>query len=242
MFIIQSISILFVVSGYAIPRAIVSKAIEAHGGAKNLSMFDSWYGRYSAHFYSNSRQIPADVAIQVWFQHPNKVRQEIQTPTEKIIKVFDGRAGWEKRGENKSVAFDPRFLAEAASLCLDYQMINLYPFLDRTKAKLAFLGRVKVKNRDAWAIEYIYVKLNRKGRIFFDVRTNLLIKWQTTALSPLNSSEDIFESFFEEHRRLAGVLFPAKASIYIGGKIWMEKDRLVTERLEPSPTLFEMPN
>ena len=156
-------------------RAVIDRAVEAHGGAARLAKFKVHTMKGTGKFYGAGDALDFTLAAT---SHGDKqfhaaIDLNIVGQDLKIVLVVDGAKGWEKiNGDVKDMPADE--LAEHQEQMHADAVIGLRPLGSRDY-QLAPLGEVKVGDHPA-----VGVRVSRKGRrdvnLFFDKAKGHLVK------------------------------------------------------------------
>jgi hypothetical protein len=190
-------------------RAIIDKAIKAHGGADKLGQFKAvsakWVGKRKVEnvdFW--------DAVYVVTYEMPDKIRLEAEVENPKggkfaFTRVVNGKKGW------LGWARGTRDLKEAeVAQILDelytHWLASVVPLKDK-RFEFSPVGAVTVDGKDA-----VGVRVSCKGRpdvnLFFDKKTGLAIKSERRARDPGTNEEYTAESIYRDHKAFQGVMWP----------------------------------
>jgi len=212
-------------------RAILEKAVKAHGGAKILSKFRASHSRSKGKIHLGAGlNFTAEEDIQL----PDKYRSDIQLDVNgmniSITQVFDGTKGWVDT-MGKTVDLDDKTNTEIKEILHATRVGNLVDVLRDKSFKLAPLGEAKVKDKDA-----IGVRISLEGRrdvnLYFDKGSGLLVKTEGRGLDPINKQEINQEKYFSDYHDVAGRQTPRKVEVHNDGKLFVEAEVLEIQLLE----------
>jgi hypothetical protein len=190
-------------------RAIIEKAIKAHGGADKLSQFKAvsakWSGKHKVEnvFYWDAVRV-------VTYEMPDKIRLDFEVENPKggtfaFSRVVNGKKGWQGR------VGGTRDLKEADVVQIidefyAHWLASVVPLKDKG-FEYSLVGNVTVDDKDA-----VGVKVSCKGRpdvnLFFDKKTGLAIKSERRAKDPSTNEEYTAESIYRDHKAFQGVMWP----------------------------------
>jgi hypothetical protein len=193
----------------AAARAIIDKAIKAHGGADKLSQFKAvsakWVGKRKVEnvFYW-------DAVYVVTYEMPEKIRfdAEVENPNgEKFSfwRVVNGKKGWQgwPRGMRDLKEAE---VAQLVDEIYTHWLASLVPLKDKG-FEFSLVGDVTVDGNDA-----VGVRVSSKGRpdvnLFFDKKTGLVIKSDRRATDLSTNQEYTAESIYRDHKAFHGVMWP----------------------------------
>jgi hypothetical protein len=203
-------------------RAVVDKAIKAHGGADNLAKVKALVlkGKGKAHAMGNEFDYTSTFSI----QNPDKLRMEmsfeIMGMAFTFIQVFDGAKGWVKLMD-KTTEMSKEAITEAKEQMHSRQVTSLLPLKDKEN-KLGTLGEAKVEGKEA-----VGVLVSRKGfrdvSLWFDKKSGLLVKSETRAKDVQNGNEEYAaETYYSDYKEKDGVQHAMKITLKRDGKPFVE--------------------
>ena len=221
-------------------RAIIDKAVKAHGGQDKLAKFPAMTIKFKGTFHGMGQKLP--MTGEVSSQGNDKVRLEAEVEAGgmkfRIINVFAGDKGWNKIGE-ETKEFGKDELAEAKEQAYAGWVETLTPLKDK-EFTLATVGEVKVEDRPA-----VGVKVSSKGHrdidLYFDKETGLLVK-SVKQVKDDGGQEVTEESFPGEYKEVQGTKQAMKFVIKRDGKLYIEgeaSEMQLSEKLDAS--LFAKP-
>jgi hypothetical protein len=203
------------------PRAIIDKAIKAHGGAKKLAAIKAIQMKGKGKIYV---PMEASFTAEITAQPPDKQRLsadlEINNMNFKFVQVFDGKKGWQGvAGMIKELDADE--IKEAKQQAHVNEVETLIVLKDKNY-KLSALGESKVGDNDV-----VGVQVTKKGwrdvNLFFDKKTHLLLKAEYRALDP-NKQEVAQEKLFLDYKDFEGYKAPGRMVINNDGKKFLDME------------------
>lgn len=218
-------------SGDAELRAIIDKAIKAHGGAEKLSQFKvvtaKWTGKHKVEnmFYW-------DAVRTVKYEMPDKIRfdYEVMNPnnntTFAFSRVVHGKQGWQ------GTARRTRELSEADVTHITEEfyahwLASAVPLQDKGFTFSPY-GNFQVDGKDAVGVGVAFA-----GRptvnLCFDKKTGLVVKSERRTKDPRTQEEYTAESIYRDHKEFQGVMWAT-------GRL----DRRDNTDLEEKSGLFEL--
>jgi hypothetical protein len=211
---------------------LLDKAIKAHGGADRLAKV-KFLVRKTKGKVKGKDEKSTDFTEEETWEFPDKVREEIQSEDDgrkvSVISVYNGDKGWIWNSVNMQTreAFENELAETKADM--HNQVAMLYA-LKGKEYKLSSLGEAKVGDKAAVA-----VKVSREGRravkLFFDKKSNLLIKVESQVKDPGAVKEVTKEVLLDGYKEINGVQEPHKIIVIRGGKKDVEGE--VTEIKTP---------
>jgi hypothetical protein len=180
-------------------KAIVDKAIKAHGGEEKLSKFkgETWTGRGTYYGMGDGLPFTGHFAVQ-W---PDRFRMEIEGA---FIVVVDGDKGWTKSGNGDAKEMTKDELAFQKE-SLYAQQVERLLVLKEKEFTLVPLEATKVDGKPA-----VGVKVSHKGhddiKLYFDRDTNLLVKCERRVKASEQGFKEVTqETFFKDWKDVDGI-------------------------------------
>jgi hypothetical protein len=210
-------------SGEAItPRAIVDKAIKAHGGEANLTKHQAMTMKGTGTFYGLGEGIPytGNWAFQGLTQQSVIIESKVNDMTFKFHNVVNGTKGWMKINDDAATAMSKEELDEEHEKMFARWVGTLVPLKDKS-FDLALIGEAKVGKKPA-----IGVRVSKKGHrdisLYFDKTSGLLVKTESPARDVKADADYTQTTFFEEFREIMGVQRATKIVVQKDGKRLVE--------------------
>ena len=221
-------------------RAILDRALQAHGGAARLARLRA--GQYRT---TGTLFLPAETSFQqdASFQLPTQVREvlrlEVNGKQSAVTTVFDGVKAWiDVDGQTREV--DGKPLAELGEMAHYLRVVRLTPLRD-PPFQLSMLGETPVDGRAAAGIK-VAVRGYRDIHLYFDKGNGLLVKSARRIPDAATGREVTEERFYREFQESNGVITPRKVVIYRADRKFMEGQVIearLSERLDDA--LFGKP-
>jgi hypothetical protein len=210
-------------------RAIIDKAIKAHGGAKKLEAIKAIQLKGKGKIY---QPMEATFTAEISQQLPDKMKLsvdlEINNMNFAFVQVFDGKKGWQGiAGMIKELDADE--VKEAREQAYVGEVETLIVLKDKSY-KLSALGETKVGDQDVVGVQ-VTKKGKRDVNLFFDKKTHLLLKAEYRALDP-NKQEVTQEKLFLDYKDVGGFKSPGRMVINNDGKKFLEIDITETTPME----------
>jgi hypothetical protein len=201
-------------------KAVIEKAIKAHGGADVLNKFLAFSAKSKGKYYGMGEGI--DYTSETQIQYPDKERFVVQAGDFKFTQVVNGDKGWIVAGA-ETRAMDKEQLEEAREELYAAGLTRLTP-LTGAGYKLAALGSVKVGDRDAVGVRVEH-KGHRDVSLFFDKDTGLLLKMERRGKDVMGGGgEFTAEEIFGDYKKVDGMSMPFKITIKHDGKRFVESE------------------
>ena len=200
-------------------RAIIDKAIKAHGGAKKLEAIKAVQIKAKGKIY---QPMEFPFTAEICSQPPDKMKLtadlEVNNMNIAFVQVFDGKKGWQSvAGMTKEVDADE--LKEFKEQMHVEEVASLVPLKDKSY-KLSALGETKVGDQDT-----VGVQVTKKGRrdvnLYFDKQTHLLLKAEYRALDP-SKQEVTQEKLFQNYKDVGGMKLPGRMVVNNDGKKFLD--------------------
>ncbi len=223
-------------------KAVLKKAIAAHGGAKNLTKFNGAVSKFKGtiEFKGKTRDISGETTL----LKPDKVKNSMTLDFDgkeiPIVIVYNGQKMWQSVLNKTEEITDDKILTEMRE---GLRAEGTASFVNYLKApyELGALGEVKVKGQPAIGI-CVSKKGQRDVSYFFDKKTHLLVKTETRVHDAQTKQEVTQEKYIVGYRDTDGLKTGARVIIHKDGKAFMDMEiteSKVYEKLEESN--FAMP-
>ncbi|MCI0463804.1 MAG: hypothetical protein L0Z62_43270 [Gemmataceae bacterium] len=205
-------------------RALIEKAIKAHGGEKALLVAEKAVtikgkGKISI------MNMELDFTLESMVQPPDKIKNVIGVDaggmTVNVVEVINGKKGWASV-MGKTMALDEKRLKEAHAMLHVEKVSNLLALRDKSY-KVAPLGEGKVEGRAAVGVQ-VTKKGARDVNLWFDKQSHLLVKSEYRALEPTTLQEVNQEKIMSEYKDMKGVKMPTRLVIKNDGNRFIEME------------------
>jgi hypothetical protein len=200
-------------------KAIVEKAIKAHGGAEKLNKFKNWTWKTKGEAYMGDAPMP--FTAEYVYSAPLNFRYDfdINIGEDKPFRFTGctvGKTGWTKSGD----VVDDLEKVKRESMNQNVHTMELSlltPLMDK-EYTLTSLGESKHENQTL-----VGIKVGREGykdvSMFFDKETGLFVKNSTTIFDADHAKKDVKQdAVFSDHREKDGLKVFGKITIYHDGK------------------------
>jgi hypothetical protein len=223
-------------------RAVIEKAVKAHGGEANLNKHKAGQTRAKGIVFIQGN--PFDITEEATFHLPNKLRsvQELQVNgmAVKIIIGFDGSKAWlNVNGKDLDMKLD--MLGQLMKEQEYLSEISRLTKLNDKAYELSSLGETKVQDKAA-----VGVRVSSKGHkdvnLYFDKASGLLVKVEHRTVDFDTEKEMNEERIFLEYQKKDGLMEPRKAIVNHDGKKHAEMEIIEVKYLdEIDDTQFSKP-
>jgi len=217
-------------------KAIIEKAVKAHGGQANLDKYPGSTVTFKGKFYGLGEGLPMSGSVTSFGGNKQRVEIEIDVNgmTIPVLVVFNGEKGWNKVDKDTK-ELDKDELAEMKEETYAGWVTTLAPLLKDKQFKFSTIGDLKVDK-----ITAVGVKVSSKGHrdvdLYFDKETGLLVKAETRVKDDTSGQEVTEENFPSEYKDVQGVKQAMKFTVKRDGKPYLEgeaKDVKMIEKLDP---------
>jgi hypothetical protein len=224
------------------PKAIIEKAVKAHGGEENLTKYKAMTMKGKGTLSAMGADI--EFTMQMWVQIPNKVRTDLKLDIMgnklNVVQVYDGKKGWASAMGNVMEA-EGDDLEELKDEAFGSYIESLVPLLKDKQFKLEAAGETKVNDKPA-----VGVKITAKGHkdvtMFFDKESGLMVMSRKKARD-FAKMEVESESFVSEYKDVNGIKQAMKLVVKHDGKKFLEgelSEVKVVEKLDDK--IFSKPD
>lgn len=200
-------------------RAIIDKAVKAHGGADNLAKFKAGVVKMKGKVEVGGMAIDFTSTASVQAPDKMKVETDIDVMGNKFtfLQVLNGDKGWIKFAD-KVMDMDKDQVAEAVEQLHAMRVGSLAALSDKA-FKLSLMGESKVDGKDAVGVQVSH-KDHRDVNLFFDKKTGLLVKSETRSKDAFGGNDQEFtaETFYAEYKDFNGLKRPTKHTLKRDGK------------------------
>jgi len=203
-------------------KAVIRKAIEAHGGEKALNKLQGGSSKFKGTMQIAG--LEANVKGESFFQKPDRMKSilnlEIMNKEIVITQVYDGKKFWVSTAGNTMEIKDEKILNEVKESLLVEGAGSFSAFLEKPY-ELNAVGEVKVKGKDA-----ICIRITKKGQrdfsLFFDKKTFLVVKSEMRAYDAMSGQEVTQEKFVTDYQLKEGLKVAKRVEIHKDGKLFMD--------------------
>jgi len=217
-------------------RAIIDKAIEAHGGEAVLAKFPARTLKGAGKFYGLGE--PIDFALEIAsFDKKFRFGMEMTVMNFdlKIVAVVNGDKGWEKVNDDvKEIAADE--LAEHKEQMHSNAVISLLPLKKEKDYKLSMIGEVKVEDQPAVGIT-VSKNGHRDVSLYFDKAKGHLVKseFNIKDIKGGGDREVSQTNLYYDYKEFQGARHPTRMVTERDGKKFIETrltDMQLAEKLD----------
>ncbi len=221
-------------------KAILDKAVKAHGGAEKLNSVKAQTSKAKGKLeILGGLEFTQESAI----QHPDKLREVVHLTVNgmniDVTTVYNGKEGWINT-MGQTMPMEGAIL-EAVKDSIDTMALSRLAFAGSKDLRLTLLGESKVNDKPV-----VGVKISREGHkdvnMYFDKGTGLMAKLEHRVKDAQSGQEVAEERIILEYQDVDGMKVAKKVSVNRDEKKYMEADVQevkLSDKLDSS--LFEKP-
>jgi hypothetical protein len=213
-------------------RAVIERAVAAHGGLEKLSRARHDRARMRGVIYVGKSSVPftSEVTVELPKKYKSVVTlREGEGVTRKVTHELDGdKITITVDGKEQEVqGTHTNQLRQTLEL---ERVMRLAPLLEGKTYAMSYLGEYKLNALTVVGVE-VRGGGQRELRMYFDKRTWLLTKTEQR-LDGENGKEVVQEAYYRDHRDAGGYRRPGRAAAYRDGKKVMEAELIDAVRLD----------
>jgi hypothetical protein len=205
------------------PRAIIARALQAHGGEANLVKYPAVIMKGSGTFYGTGDGVnyAGEWAIHSPTQNRFSLESKVMDMSFKVLRVITGDKGWIKINDEAAKDLTKAELDEEREQMYVGWVTKLVALKDKS-FMLAPLGEAKVGGKPA-----VGVRVSRPGRrdvnLFFDKTTGLLVKSEARVKDLRTGDKEYTqETFYDGYKSIQGIQLATKVTLQRDGKRFVE--------------------
>jgi hypothetical protein len=204
-------------------RAIIEKAIKAHGGADKLAKDRATQAKSKGSLDIAGMSLDFTEEI---FTQPNRLKSvlelQVAGQTVTVTTVFNGEKAWIKDPTGKTTELEGKALEEIKEATYQASLAR-FVFLKNKEYELSALGEAKVNGKPAVGVR-VASKGHRDVNLYFDKESGLLAKIERQALDQMTGKEVAEERVITEYQEVDGVKVAKKAQVNRDGKKFVEAE------------------
>lgn len=192
-------------------KQILDRYVQAVGGAEALTKITSRTAKGS--------RIGADgvlVPEEVYQKAPDKLLTVTSYPDVVFSNGYNGTAGWAHSSRDGATPVPDQLLAQLKRDAVFYKELKTQELY----SQLTVLGRAPVRDADAYLVQATPIN-GPVEKLFFDVRTGLLVRRYTESDTPLGKLP--LQIDYEDYRKVDGIQQPFLIHWSMPGRIWGRK-------------------
>ena len=223
----------------AATKAIVEKAIKAHGGQDKLTNFLGSTSTLKGKVHVMGMDL--DYTMEFWVQLPAKLKYnlefEVMGQKLKMVQVIAGDKGWMTNpADNAVMDLNKEFMDEAKEQ-MYHRLVHTLAPLTGKEFTLSPLGDNKVGDRPVVGIKVSH-KGHRDVNLFFDKETHVLLKAEAQVKDLMAGGNEVLqETIYSNYKDVDGIKVATKLVIKRDGKEFVDgetSDVKVHEKLDDS--------
>jgi hypothetical protein len=206
-------------------KALVEKAIKAHGGADNLAKHKEVVIKMKGKFHGLPGAV-IDYVSETSAQQPDKMRTVIEGDVMgtnfKVVQVVNGDKGWMDSTFEGAREMKKEEHIEAREAMHAQTVARLAVLADKAYT-LSTLGETKVGDKEVVGV-LVKHKDRRDVSLFFDKKSHLLLKSEMRVKDVQNGGDTELtqETFYEDFKKEGDVQVAHKLTIKRDGKLYVE--------------------
>jgi outer membrane lipoprotein-sorting protein len=233
----------------AAAKAIIDKAVKAHGGQDNLAKIKAATWTDKGKFYGLDADGPGiDFTAKTAIHGPTKRRMSVEGEVEgekfSYLTVVNGDKGWTKSEDEVEEMEDEELTEQREQMFADWTAFVNPSTLESDSFKLSPLREIQVEQRTLVGVR-AKAKDRRALNLYFDKGTGLLTKtdWQVIDTEGVVGGGEVQqEVFLSDYKDVNGVKAATKTIVKWAGKRYVEcesSEFQFTDKLDDS--LFNKP-
>lgn len=213
-------------------RALIERAIKAHGGAEALGRIRADKVKFKGTLVLQGHATPffAETTVQLPSKYKNIIEMNHNGDKHTIVHIVNGRNTYITL-DGRALKPDSTQLAEIRSSLELERAKRLLPLLEDRSYQLAILEPIEVNDRPAIGV-CITGRGRREMRLYFDKEYHLLVRAENRIDGGKGKEEIRQHFFFGDFKDIGGYKRPTKVRAYRGGKQIMEAELLDAKPLD----------
>jgi hypothetical protein len=203
------------------PRAVIERAIKAHGGKERLSKARADRVEFKGTLHVGKQEVPfvARTTVQLPDQFKNEMEMTIAGRLHTVVQILDGDKATVLHNGMPQKVSDEVAAEMRATLRLD-RAVRLVPLLTDRTFRLKSLGESKVQGRAVWGVE-VSLQGTKALSLYFDKESGLLIKSEHRLRTDKDKAV-VQEHYYSGFKDIGGYRRPTRVAAYRDGKKLME--------------------
>jgi hypothetical protein len=213
-------------------RAIIQRAIQAHGGADALGRVRADKVKFKGTLVLQGHNTPftAETIVQLPSKYKNVLEMNHNGDKHTIVHVINGKDIYITL-DGRALKPEPAQLAEIRSGLELERAKRLLPLLEDKSYQLAVLEPMQVNDRPAVGVR-ITGRGRREMRLYFDKEFGLLVRAENRIDGGKGKEEVRQHFFFGDFKDIGGYKRPTKVHAYRDGKQIMDAELLDAKLLD----------
>jgi hypothetical protein len=223
-------------------RALVDKAIKAHGGAENITKFKGGAVTFKGTFHGMGMKVPMSGTVHTFGADRLKADIEVEADGQKfrVVQVLAVDKGWMKLGpDTKDMTKDE--VAHGREEQHAGWVASLAPLVTGKGYTFATAGEMLVNDKATLGVK-VSAKDRKDVTLYFDKTTGLLTRHDQTVVDEGSGREMAQETLASDYKDVQGTKQAFKFVVNRDGKLYLEGEATeitATETLDAS--LFVKP-
>lgn len=203
------------------PKAVLDKALKAHGGEANLAKLPASATTFKGKFHGMGEGLDMTGTVSAHGDDRLKIDIEVAAGGQKIrfVSVLNGAKGWVRLGDT-TTELDKDQLDETRHAANAAWVATLAP-LKGKPFTLDGVGESKIDGKPA-----VGLRVSREGRrdvnLYFDKATGLLLKTETRVKDEGSGQEVTEETYLSDYKDVQGTKQAMKFTVKRDGKLYLE--------------------
>ncbi len=207
-------------------RAIIEKAIKAHGGEEKLAKLHAVRIKSKGTVEINARvaKFTREASIQLPVQSKRSIQVDLDGKKNALVYVHNGDKDWKTFNGQMEEFTDSQLANERAGMH-EVNVRSLLPLVKNKAYSFFRLEEIKVNDRPAGGVR-VTAKGQKDINLYFDKGNGLLVKIERRLLDH-RDKEMTLETTYSEYKEIDGLKQPMKSLTLWNGKKYIEEE--VTE-------------
>jgi hypothetical protein len=205
-------------------RAIITKAIQARGGAEKLVQYPAVTWRSTGKLFLNGK--PVAYTGEFAGELPKRDRAEMKfedgEKTRRVIVVTTGEQGWEIV-DGRLTDLTKADLAEERERAYAEWVQTLRPLVKGEGFTLSSLQEREIDGQPAVGVR-VSSTGHRDLKLYFRKESSLLVKADSTCVDVDSGKEFTYEVFYEAYKEFGGLKFHTRRKAKKDGKLFSETE------------------
>lgn len=221
------VAVAFAAPAQADPKAVIEKAITAHGGKDVLSKYPAGKTTVTGELSLSGMTIDMTATVT---HAPNKLKTEMTMTVQGVkvetVQVTNGKKAKTTLKANGMDIDRPLSEAQQKEVMLSASMreiSRLVPLLDEKKYELKAEADEEVEKKKADVVTVKLIDHDKTVKLYFDKESHLLVKSSHEGLLPGNAEEKkgLRETLYAEYEKIDGQMHPKKITSLADGTVFL---------------------
>jgi hypothetical protein len=213
--------------------AVIEKALKAQGGADKMAALKAYTAKGKGTVVLMDTTI--DFTIEVFAQKRSKLKEAVKLSVNdmniNIVKVVVGDSGWQSI-EGQVTDLTKEEMKEHEDDQYIDSITDLLPLTSDKSFKLSPLDEIKVGDKACVGVQ-VAKKDKRDVKLYFDKKTNLLVKMDYRGPHPVTKEEVAHEKLFSDYKEFVpGLKLAAKELYNVDGAKFIDSETIEIRSME----------